>query len=420
MRMLEELVIGEHTNQFTGVFSDIRRVPLRHFDPTIFAFGATLARDSRLAAAMEVGGAGWTEAAARAACVGEGFERFRCSPTPSDALIKSSFSAWEVDEPAVDPARWILFANAQYESSDFPFRAFSPDLVCNWACCRNLSSGKPIWVPVDFLFLRVPESLNARICPQYSTGLSTAPTIQLAVLRGLQECIERDAITGAWWRHYRLIELPTETVLQKINERTPRIQFERPNLRYRFYKVETPFSTNVSIATLQGEDMEGPLFSIGSACREDLVSSLDKSLLEAIQGRLYVRVLRERLTKSSLVNKPPQNFAEHALFYSLNYNDLDRTVLTCPETSDLHFDNPIEAETLPILADRLGASKPILWRLVGHPWVKDMGKEAIVVRVVVPGLQPLHGQHTLPHLGGAVWGTRNLQDYGLIPPHPFP
>ena len=43
-----------------------------------------------------------------------------------------------------------------------------------------------------------------------------------------------------------------------------------------------------------------------------------------------------------------------------------------------------------------------------------------VLRVVVPGLQPLHGDHRLPHLGGPLWAPRGLHDWAGMPPHPFP
>jgi hypothetical protein len=39
---------------------------------------------------------------------------------------------------------------------------------------------------------------------------------------------------------------------------------------------------------------------------------------------------------------------------------------------------------------------------------------------VVPGLQPLHGDHRFPHLGGRLWSPHGLADWAAMPPHPFP
>jgi hypothetical protein len=44
----------------------------------------------------------------------------------------------------------------------------------------------------------------------------------------------------------------------------------------------------------------------------------------------------------------------------------------------------------------------------------------LVLRVVVPGLQPLHGNHALAHLGGPLWAPRGLAEWRDVPPHPMP
>jgi len=43
-----------------------------------------------------------------------------------------------------------------------------------------------------------------------------------------------------------------------------------------------------------------------------------------------------------------------------------------------------------------------------------------VAKVVVPGLQPMHGNHRFPFLGGPLWAPRGLAAFGDVPPHPFP
>ena len=43
-----------------------------------------------------------------------------------------------------------------------------------------------------------------------------------------------------------------------------------------------------------------------------------------------------------------------------------------------------------------------------------------ILRVLVPGLQPLHADHRVPFLGGPLWRPRGLAEWAAIPPHPFP
>jgi hypothetical protein len=54
------------------------------------------------------------------------------------------------------------------------------------------------------------------------------------------------------------------------------------------------------------------------------------------------------------------------------------------------------------------------------PALRCEGLDWQVLRVLVPGLQPLHGHHRWAQLGGPLWAPRGLTDYDAIPPHPFP
>jgi len=50
----------------------------------------------------------------------------------------------------------------------------------------------------------------------------------------------------------------------------------------------------------------------------------------------------------------------------------------------------------------------------------DLPGDWYALRAVVPGLQPLQGDHRLPHLGGPLWTPRGLADWRQMPPHPSP
>src|SRR5262249_29716957 len=77
-------------------------------------------------------------------------------------------------------------------------------------------------------------------------------------------------------------------------------------------------------------------------------------------------------------------------------------------------------DTVKTLAERLGPERPVLFRSMTPPALatEDLGWH--VLRVVVPGLQPLHGDHRLPHLGGPLWAPRGLAEWEAMPPHPMP
>src|SRR5262249_38782823 len=150
----------------------------------------------------------------------------------------------------------------------FPFEPLTRATGCRWVCCRRADDGTPCWVPDEIAYLSLRPGEHNRFCPGYSTGLASGRAGHPVLLRALQEVIERDAVVGAWWGSSRMEEWPLEEVLDAVApERAGRLL--RPNLRYRCYRVASPFSAHVTVATAEGEDRGGYCFGAGSACREE-------------------------------------------------------------------------------------------------------------------------------------------------------
>ncbi len=398
-------------NGFTGLFTRSGRVAAMPHDPALALWAVQAAAWRGDLGPVDGGGVGWDEAMARGAAVGEAVERLQAYPLPQDHVIEASHADWPLDEPAIGPGRWVLFHDEQHRQADFPYRPFEATTRCRWTCCRVALTGEPVWAPSDLVFLHPARGVEHALCPGLSTGLASGRVGDPVVLRGLQEVVERDAVVGIWWGRYPLHDVSADTVWAMLGDRAALVR--RPNLRWRFLRVGSPFSDHVTVTVLEGEDLAGPLFSIGSACRETRAASFTKSLLEAVHGRHYVRWLMQESDKPHGV---PCSFAEHAAYYTRNPDMLRRTPLAARTPIDT---TPSErVETLAHLAEWLGPERPVLVRSMTPPALA--GDNWQVVRVLVPGLQPLHGHHQLAHLGGPLWQPRGVADYAAIPPHPFP
>jgi hypothetical protein len=105
----------------------------------------------------------------------------------------------------------------------------------------------------------------------------------------------------------------------------------------------------------------------------------------------------------------PTSFAEHAAFYSRHPA---RLADTCLEHAERRSDDAADDNFAALLA-RL---PPTAFRHATPPALVDHGY--VVMRVIVPELQPLHGDHRLPFLGGPLW-NRPLAKWATMPPHPF-
>ncbi|MBI3857763.1 MAG: YcaO-like family protein, partial [Planctomycetes bacterium] len=345
--------------------------------------------------------------------IGEAIERIQAYPLPVDASVEASVSDWPLEEPAVGPGRWTLFHPDQYHSPGFHFAPFTRETRCRWVCFREAVSGAPHWIPEEIGYLFHPPGSGPRITPSYSTGLSCGRAGHPVLLRGLQEVIERDAVVGAWWGSYALEEWEEADVLPALDPSLPP-KFLRPNRRYRFYRARSPFSDHVTLVTAEGEDRDGFLFAAGSACRETRAQSWTKSLLEAIQGLSYVRQLRADRGGLQWVDEL-SDYAHHAAYYAAHPERLKETAF---RRAVAPASRTPASESLTSLRERLGPERPALFRIMTPPGIAEEQPDWRVLRVVVPGLQPLHGDHRRPHLGGVLW-NRPVADWEGQPPHPF-
>lgn len=411
--MPRQALSGWWSSPYTGLFRAWGPLPAWPHDPDVVIWSGLLPRWSADGADLSVGGIGLTEDEAAWAALGEAIERWQVRPMPADGRVFSSFADWSLAEPAVEPVRWVLFHPEQYAHPGCPFSPLTPATPCHWACCRDVATGEPVWVPEAFVYLEPPREGATcppgwNLTPSVSTGLSAGRGDHPTLLRGLQEVIERDALVGAWWGRYPLEEhgdvfatLPPELVRRVT----------RPNLRYRFYRVRTPYSAHVAIVRLEGDDLDGPLFSVGSACRETRAASWTKAVFEAIQGRSYARYLRRQRPVPGLLGDVPVDFAGHAVYYTLRPDLLTRSPFARAVAGDEDADR---TEGLTALRERV--NRPVLARVL-TPRVGDGWR---VFRVLVPGLQPLHGHHGFPFLGGPLWSPRGVSEYQTVLPHPFP
>ena len=407
-------VTGWHDSPYTGLFTRFGALVVRPHSPDVCMVSGTLPPWGPRKVEIEVGGAGWDEEAAEAACVGEGIERAQSYPLPRDRSVEASAGGWPLDEPAVDPLAWALFHPEQHAAAGFPFERFGRSTSCRWTCFRDALTGGARWVPEEFAYLHVRAGEGHRIGPATSTGLACGRPGMPVLLRGLQEVVERDAAMGAWWGRYPLEEWSGESMGSRLGgEILDRVA--RPSLRARFWRVDTPFSAHVTWVTLEGEDREGFCFAAGSACRETRDESWRKSLLEAVHGFRYAGHLRGTLPAGEIERL--EGFAHHAAYYSLHPERLAETAFasaTSPKRG------PEPREGLLEIARRLGGDRPVLFRNVTPPSIAGEFGDWIVLRVVVPGLQPMHGVHAMAHLGGALWAPRGLREWASMPPHPFP
>ena len=422
----------------------IRRVAETRYqaqDPVVFAAGVLPADFSRCVSggvAADAGGAGDTAAMAMVSAIGEAVER-HCACLPDRAqMVFGSYR--ELESDAVSPDLLRLFSRDQIEGfgphgPDY----FDEDTPVAWVWGYSLSNRRPRLVPAALVYLNYrPAQHEATIGLNASTGLAAGATREEAILSGLLETVERDAFTIAWMhrRAGRRIDIDDEDTARRLKLR---LWADRPSVDVKLFDLTTDVAIPVVFIVMRRQAECGPVACVGAASRLSPRHAIRKCIQEAGQNFPYLR----HLLDNEKDWQPAPDFSNVTNFdyHFLNY--LKRPDLV-PEAFAF-FDACEQRVALSQLPDRstgrvladlryciacLGeAGYEVIVTDITTPDISDVGFS--VVRVIVPGLVPLHGHHLRPFLGARrlfdvpfrlEWNRSGWSaEAGLNPfPHPFP
>lgn len=398
-------------------------------DPAIFASGvmpADFARYSSGGPGLKAGGAGDDAATALVAAIGEAAERYCACFYDCDEMAFGSFR--ELAEDAVSPDRLRLFSREQIER--FGGRGidyFDESSRIRWVWGYSLNQRRPRLVPASLVYLNYrPAEDEAKIGLNASTGLAAGATREEAILGALLEIVERDAFTIAWLhrRAGRRIEVDDDALQEALRAR---LWTDRPSVDVKIFDITTDVPIPVVFLVMRRQAEFGPVVCVGTAARLAPQQAVRKCMQEAGQAFPYFRYLLDSEKKwqpapdfSNLIN-----FDYHCLNYLKRPDLVPPAFSFCDECDDRVLLSELPDRSAGrVLADleycvaRLDeAGHDVIVADITTPDIADAGLS--VVRVIVPGLVPLHGHHLRPFLG--VRRLFEALEGELNPfPHPFP
>jgi ribosomal protein S12 methylthiotransferase accessory factor len=422
----------------SGIVISLIPNDLEQGDPAVYAFGTIGYSCGSLDAdpvANRQGGAAIDRQKAIAAAMGEAVERYCSAYYNREQLIFGRYDEMHAD--AVHPSSFCLFSQSQYSRPLFPFKRFDARTPVSWTWGYSLQQKRSVLVPAQMVYLpfTVDESREPVITYTTSTGLACGNTIEEAILSGMSEVVERDSLTCFWMNRLPLPHVDIDDHSSLFHEF--RHRFALPGLQYSICDATTDLGIPVVFTLLVGQSSVGRMVNAGSSASASPERAALKSLIEAAHGRPYVRyLLQNGLT--SRYNDDFSNvngFQDHAVFYT-----------TAPQhSSALDFVSaPRVARPLSEIPDHgtgsaAGDIRFYLSRLREHDidvivvdlTTPDIGAAGFtVVRIVMPGLQLLHGLHRFPFLGNSrLYRVPQALGYAAGPatesdlnpyPHPLP
>jgi ribosomal protein S12 methylthiotransferase accessory factor len=385
------------------------------------------------------GGGGERLENALAASLGEAVERYCMFFYDKEQMVFAPYR--EIQQDAVSPEQVRLYSREQVEAlgPDTRARYLEEDTPVRWVWGTSLTDQRPRLVPASFVYMGYKyDDDEPPIGRNASTGLAAGLTIEEAILTALYEVIERDAFTLCWLqqRPGRRIEVDDE-VLDTLLRR--RFHKGHPKVDLQIYDITTDVPVFSAFVVMRRPTEFGVATCVGSTTRLVPGQAVHKCLIEAGQAIPYFRFLLAQLAdwEPRADFSDVSSFDHHCVFY------LKRPELVPDAFAFLKASaDPVRLSSIP---DRsTGSVRGDIERCVAL--LQQSGLEVIVVeittpdaldvglrvvRVVVPGMVPLHGVHRFPFLG-----SKRLYDLpqklgeskpgpggdaGLNPyPHPFP
>ncbi|HVF59589.1 MAG TPA: YcaO-like family protein [Thermoanaerobaculia bacterium] len=415
----------------------IRTLPVgvfRALDPRRLALGILAADSGRFSApsASKAGGGGATAVEALAATLGEAVERYCMMVHDRTRIVRGSYR--ELAEHAVHPDLLRLHARGQADAAPHRLTYFDADTCCDWIWCWSLTHERARLVPADLVYVGYrADASRPSIAVNASSGLAAGVTLEEAILSGLYEVIERDAATISWLhrRVQRRIAIDDPALRAQV---ASDFHTDLPEVELAFFDLTLDIPVPTVFSVMRRPTELGSTLVIAAATRLEPRRAVAKCLDEMGQSIPYFRYLARRLGGW----QPRADFSDVTAFDFHCMLYLKRPELAAPA---LAFCAEIEDEVpLGALADLstgtvrgdvercLGALSAAGWEaIVCDITAPDVAQAGFhVVRVLVPGLVPLHGDHNFPYLGverlhevpqRLGWG----QTAGLNPwPHPYP
>ena len=340
------------------------------------------------------GGVGRRPETAEISAIAESLERYAASVVALDTAVGSTLP------PSVLVALddWTLHSSTQRESPFFPDPEAYPDDP-TYTPAYALRDNSEHWVPAGLMALRRDFGSLAT-----SSGLAAHFSPSLALLRAIQELVERDAYVVTWLHG-----------LAGRRRAVPQLEQEVAPLGGTVIAYDiTPAYSPHPVACVAGSlPLRGrSRNSLGVACRSNWNDAVEKAYLEFVQGTMFVGHQLARVPElEALQPETCTGFDEHAVYWSVHDDQWWGLPLHAesgttespppedharPEAAEPHLGSIRELETLGLALDRAGIR--VFYRRLPTAGLDQLGLH--VVRALSPDLVPLHHNHNWPFLGG--------------------
>ena len=301
------------------------------------------------------GGKGLSEIQSKVSAGMEAVERYCARIKEDEMIIETSYNA--VKQDARDPNLFILPTDTNYH----------PDLKLDWVWGYSLTYNKPVLVCANFVFCPYISNLpEGQICDYSSNGLAAGNCLEEAILHGLFEVIERDALIIM---EYNRLIMPDISVDSPINNDIFIMlnYLDSLNIRCSIKYITNNIPIHTFGVFLEGEHNGESALAYAAGTHPCPQITLSRALTEALQ--LYPRCI---------------NFDDW-----VNSGSIDH--LYKKSAIELNFEEIVDL-SVPDLKSNIEKCIEILKKFDAEVIVVNLSRPEVVfpvVRVLVTNLQPI-------------------------------
>ena len=260
-------------------------------------------------------GKGNTEKSALVPALAEAIERY-CALCPNERNLTFAKRS-QLDAPSVDPHEFVLYSSKQYATPGFPYLPFNDDRPIHWCRAVEVGSNSMYFVPAQLVFLRLGRSaMTDRLVPMTSNGLAAGPTMHEAILSGLLELVERDALIRNW--------VNSQSCDQIALAKYPSIEgeiiqhYRKHNIDIKLFLMNSDIAAYAIMAIATSTDGRPPYVTVGMGCSLDPEDAVKKAIFELCQVRHGEICRMKNRTLSQKASSPQRIFSpeDHSGYYS--------------------------------------------------------------------------------------------------------
>ncbi|HWU88370.1 MAG TPA: TOMM precursor leader peptide-binding protein [Kofleriaceae bacterium] len=235
-------------------------------------------------------GKGRTPAQARASALCEGLERVSAIFHGDEARLRAPRAA--LGDAAIHPHALQLFSDAQVRARTAAAsppdpkrgvpRPYRDDVELDWTPAWSLTHERRVYLPLAYCYQHAPRPEDLEVCGFNPNGHAAGNCLEEAILQGLLELVERDAVAIWWYNRLRR----RAVALDGFGE--PYAAALRDHYRALGWDLwvldlTTDLEIPVFVALAHAQRPAGPRWSIGFGCHLDARLALQRALTELNQ-----------------------------------------------------------------------------------------------------------------------------------------